>query len=142
MAVNKDDLVQIEIGKRLKILRNFRAISQKELATKFGCKQAYISEIEKGKRPLPLATLLKITGILDIDLAAFDIRHPLSLPGQTTEKSLLEKARIDEASLKFLVTIARNVAIKLYRAYHNDFGLAEERAYIFTLEEIIRNIRG
>jgi hypothetical protein len=78
---------------------------------------------------------------LDIDLAVFDIRHPLSLPEQSDQKSLLEKAQIDESSLNFLVTTARNVAMKLYRAYHHDFGQAEERAYILTLEEIIRDIR-
>jgi len=74
------DTVRFEIGKRIKVLRKWRSKSQKQLCVQLECSQAYLSDLERGNLPCPIATLIKICDILNVDLQYFDIRKPPVMP--------------------------------------------------------------
>ena len=63
-----------EIARRIKALREWREVKQGELAKKLGFSQAYLSDLESGKKPIPLETFFEIVEILDLDLEYFDLR--------------------------------------------------------------------
>ncbi|MFQ5717536.1 MAG: helix-turn-helix domain-containing protein [Nitrospinales bacterium] len=53
---------------KIKAWREFRGLTQKELAEKSGTAQPYIAQLEKGERNGTAKTLKKIAGALDIDV--------------------------------------------------------------------------
>ncbi|MGE5631364.1 MAG: helix-turn-helix domain-containing protein [Caulobacteraceae bacterium] len=63
----------MEIGKKLKQIREMANLSQKEVAEKAGISQAYYSEIENGKEKIrcPIDTLSSICSALGISLSEF-----------------------------------------------------------------------
>lgn len=70
-----DELVPREIADRLlegensiKVWRQYRGTSARDIASKAGISAAYLSELETGKKQGSLATLKKIAAALDLDL--------------------------------------------------------------------------
>lgn len=57
-----------KIAKHIKNLREYRGLSQKELADKVGLFQPDISEIEKGERNISINTLVKIGTALNCSI--------------------------------------------------------------------------
>ncbi len=68
------------IGHRIKMLRMWRKIRQKELAKNLEMAQSRLSDLEAGKKPIPLETLLDIVEMLDVDLNYFDLRKAPAFP--------------------------------------------------------------
>lgn len=59
----------IQFGKRITRLRQRRAMSQEELATKAGVHRTYIGMIERGEKNITILTLLRVTTALDVKLS-------------------------------------------------------------------------
>ncbi|MBI1202521.1 MAG: helix-turn-helix domain-containing protein [Rhodopseudomonas sp.] len=53
---------------RIKVLRNWRDLTQIDMAQKTGLSQSYLSEIERGDRTGTVAALRKIAGALGVPL--------------------------------------------------------------------------
>ena len=70
------------VGQRLKILRVYREMSQKDLADAVGYTQGFISGIEAGLRILPADMLIHIAKILHVDLSFFDPRRSIVLKSE------------------------------------------------------------
>ncbi len=61
-----------EIGKKIKILRKMRGLTQQDLADKLGCKRATISNYEIGRRsPRNIKELESIATALGVNLEYF-----------------------------------------------------------------------
>ena len=56
------------IGKRIKEVRTYLRIQQKEMAQKLGITSAHLSEIEKGKSSPSIELVMKITKIYNMSL--------------------------------------------------------------------------
>ncbi|MBL0742595.1 XRE family transcriptional regulator [Chryseolinea lacunae] len=65
------------VNKNLKFLRTQQGLTQKQLAEKMGLKQAAIGAYEEERSTPPLASLLDITKIFNVNLDAL-VRHDLS----------------------------------------------------------------
>lgn len=52
----------------VKVYREYKGLSQEQLATNIGKTKQYISAIEKGSRTSTIDTLKKLSNILNIDL--------------------------------------------------------------------------
>lgn len=59
----------IQFGKRITRLRQCRAMSQEELATKAGVHRTYIGMIERGEKNITILTMLRVTTALDVKLS-------------------------------------------------------------------------
>lgn len=55
-----------QVGKRIKLIRTTRGMSQEELADKLEVTKGYISKLENGKKPISLKTTERIAGILGV----------------------------------------------------------------------------
>lgn len=63
-----DEVTLIELGKRLKELRNERGLSQEDFATLSHLDRTYVSGLERGKRNPSFLILLKIAKVFEITL--------------------------------------------------------------------------
>jgi transcriptional regulator with XRE-family HTH domain len=64
-----DESLQIQVGNRIKALRESKGISQQDLADKSNIENTNISRIEAGRVNSTLATLSKISKALDVNIA-------------------------------------------------------------------------
>lgn len=60
-----------KIGSRLRDLRKARGMTLETLAERAGVTKGYLSKIENGKQLPPIATLSRISVVLDTDIATF-----------------------------------------------------------------------
>ena len=99
----------MNIGERIKQLREARELSQKELAMSINMDQSQYSKIEKGKTDPTTSTLEKISKALGINVAKlFTSNNPLeevdSINKSTMEKvQLLEQLEEDEKQSVFKI---------------------------------------
>ena len=63
------NLAREVVGERLRTIRQTLGLRQTDVAVAAGITQAALSNYERGKRELPLSTLLNLAAALDIDLA-------------------------------------------------------------------------
>lgn len=52
----------------LKVFREYRGFTQKELAERAGCSANYVSQLESGRKTMSRSLLRLIAGILDVDV--------------------------------------------------------------------------
>ena len=71
MAIYQHDAVSINIGERLRELREARNISMRALASKSGLSANALSMIERGKASPSVSTLYKLAEALGISITAF-----------------------------------------------------------------------
>ena len=71
MALYQSDAVSINIGERLRDLREARNISMRALATKSGLSANALSMIERGKASPSVSTLYKLADALGISITSF-----------------------------------------------------------------------
>ncbi len=64
-------MIEKDIGKRIKDLRNKLGISQEELGFRSGVHRTYIASLEVGKRNISVATLEKIVNALEVSFSEF-----------------------------------------------------------------------
>ena len=72
---SEEESLPIEVANRLlaeesavKVFRNYRGLTQKQLAQKVGIHPVYVSQIETGKRTGSAKTLARIAEVLNIDI--------------------------------------------------------------------------
>ena len=63
----------VQIGKKLKELRQARSLKQYDVAEGVGLSRASISNIEKGRRSVTLETLKKFCNFYNVDISYFEI---------------------------------------------------------------------
>lgn len=76
LAVNQDELVPAETARRLvsgkesllKVWREFRGMTQQQLAQRAGISQGQVALIEGGKREGKVSLLKSLANVLDVDL--------------------------------------------------------------------------
>jgi len=68
---NKKGVKDLKIGERVMALRKSRGLSIKDLADRVGLSEAVISQIEEDVVAPPIATLLKISKILGVEIGHF-----------------------------------------------------------------------
>ena len=68
---DKPDVKDLKIGEKVRALRKSREISTKDLADKVGLSETVISQIEKDVVAPPIATLLKISKMMGVEIAYF-----------------------------------------------------------------------
>lgn len=70
MSKNEDNIILVEIGKRIAALRKERNISLRALADEIDSDNAHVSRIEKGKINVTIMTLYKIAKVFAVDISA------------------------------------------------------------------------
>jgi transcriptional regulator with XRE-family HTH domain len=60
-----------EIGRRIRELRVSREMTAKKLANEIGISQSYLSDIENGKKAVPIEVLIQITEFFEISMSDF-----------------------------------------------------------------------
>lgn len=71
MALYKSEAVSVDVGTRLKELREVRGISMRTLATQSGLSANALSMIERGKTSPSVSTLYKLADALGVSITAF-----------------------------------------------------------------------
>ncbi len=84
------------LGYRLKMIRASKNVKQKDLAEKLSVSQAYVSDLEAGKRMIPSDTLFQLAEIFDIGLESFDIRKELAEEKDFKKEFLDMKKKIED----------------------------------------------
>lgn len=70
------------LGKRVRILRLTRELTQDELAEKAGMSRSFVSLIEKGAHGVDVVRLLRLAAALDVPLAELlEVTPPTERPG-------------------------------------------------------------
>jgi len=86
--------LKIQIGKRIRQLRNQARYTQEQFAEKAGLSLNYIAMIETGKRTPTIETLNKISQALDCNLADFFNTEPLQHKSSNKNVSLSPDERV------------------------------------------------
>ncbi|HEX9973078.1 MAG TPA: helix-turn-helix domain-containing protein [bacterium] len=63
--------MRLEIGKRLKLIRNKKGITQSELGEKLGIQFQHVSKYERGETVPTWENLIKLTDIFDVNINWF-----------------------------------------------------------------------
>jgi transcriptional regulator with XRE-family HTH domain len=63
--------IMVEVGRRIKELRESKGISQKDLAYIADLDRSYIASIESGRRNVSIKNVVKITTALEISIKEF-----------------------------------------------------------------------
>jgi len=71
MALYQNDAVSVNIGERLRELREARNISMRALATRSGLSANALSMIERGRASPSVSTLYKLADALGISITSF-----------------------------------------------------------------------
>ena len=71
MALFQNDAVSVDVGSRLRELREARGISMRALATKSGLSANALSMIERGKTSPSVSTLYKLADALGVSITSF-----------------------------------------------------------------------
>lgn len=71
MALYANDAVSVDVGTRLRELREMRGISMRALATKSGLSANALSMIERGKTSPSVSTLYKLADALGVSITTF-----------------------------------------------------------------------
>src|SRR5512143_3973441 len=88
MALYQNDAVSVNVGERLRELREARNISMRTLATRSGLSANALSMIERGKTSPSVSTLYKLADAMGVSITAFF--------GPETDKKQVVFLRSDE----------------------------------------------
>ena len=106
MGVKSPDKVDVEVGQRIRVLRNDAGISQTALAEELGVTFQQVQKYEKGVNRVGAGRLTKIAGVLNV---------PVSKLLGLDEESIATSSRQNSASPLQLLTTPG--ALRLLRAY-------------------------
>lgn len=98
LETNMDTLVHI--GRRIKVIREKKKITQEELEGKTGINAKYISAVERGQKNVTIKTLEKIAKGLDVELYQLFLFSEDFTSEKAAKKAL--ESLIKEADLKTL----------------------------------------
>lgn len=66
--MNKNKEILIKFGKKIRLLRKERQLSQEELSFRAGLHRTYIGMIERGEKNITLSNIEKIAKSLNIEI--------------------------------------------------------------------------
>ena len=105
----------LELGKKIRSLRQQKGWSQVDVAQKIGLSPAAFSKIEKDVTDISISRIEQLAAIFEVDLAELILSHPVSNHQQQDElKSTKEQL---EASLNKIVHLQEYI-ITLYEELH------------------------
>ena len=58
---------RIQFGRRMRVLRRDRGLSQEQLAAKAGLHRAYVGRVERGEQNISLDNILRLAAALEVD---------------------------------------------------------------------------
>lgn len=83
VSASKSSGIEVKFGVRLKHARLMHGLSLRELATKIGCSESFVSKVENDKARPSLAMLHRFASALNINIASLfsgvDHNHPVSI---------------------------------------------------------------
>jgi transcriptional regulator with XRE-family HTH domain len=126
MGVKSPDKVDVEVGQRVKVLRNDAGISQTVLAEELGVTFQQVQKYEKGVNRIGAGRLTKIAGVLNVPVS--------KLLGLNEEPSATNGGRGNAASPLELLTTPG--ALRLLRAY----AKLEEGVMRRSIVAIVENV--
>jgi y4mF family transcriptional regulator len=79
--------VPVRLGAALRARRKSLGLTQEELCRLAGCGLAFLYELESGKATVRLDKVLAVLGVLGLELALAEGRHPLRIDSSYLERS-------------------------------------------------------
>jgi len=119
MALYKQDAVSVNIGERLRELREARNISMRTLATRSGLSANALSMIERGRASPSVSTLYKLSDALGISITSFF--------GSNAEKKQVVLLKADERTR---VSFTRGI----FEALGGEQFVGRVEPFLLTLE--------
>jgi transcriptional regulator with XRE-family HTH domain len=74
-----DVAAEVDVGERLRVLRQFRRCTLRTLAARSGLSESFLSQVERGRSSASIESLRRIAGALGVSMA--DLFEPDSVPG-------------------------------------------------------------
>jgi transcriptional regulator with XRE-family HTH domain len=125
MVNENPDPIDVEVGRRIRVQRIARGISQTELGEKIGVTFQQVQKYEKGSNRVGASRLTKIAKVLGVTVETF-----FGGPGGTDQGGSATAARLD---LEYLVVPG---ALRLLRAYGQIREPVVRRTIVTFVEKI------
>jgi transcriptional regulator with XRE-family HTH domain len=74
-----DVAAEVDVGERLRVLRQFRRCTLRTLAARSGLSESFLSQVERGRSSASIESLRRIAGALGVSMA--DLFEPDGVPG-------------------------------------------------------------
>jgi transcriptional regulator with XRE-family HTH domain len=132
MGVKSPDKVDVEVGQRIRVLRNDARVSQTVLAEELGVTFQQVQKYEKGLNRVGAGRLTKIAGVLGVAVS--------KLLGLDEEPSATSRERGDAASPLQLLTTPG--ALRLLRAYAKLEEGVMRRSIVAMVENVAQGMGG
>ena len=126
MGVKSPDKVDVEVGQRIRVLRNNAGISQTQLAEELGVTFQQVQKYEKGVNRVGAGRLTKIAGVLNVPVS--------KLLGLDEESIATSRGHENSASPLQLLTTPG--ALRLLRAYAKLEDGAMRRSIVALAENV------
>lgn len=68
MSIASEQYILSRFGQQVRSLRQIKAISQEELASRAGVHRTYIGMIERGEKNVTIVTMMKLATALEINI--------------------------------------------------------------------------
>ena len=126
MGAKSPDKVDVEVGQRIRVLRNNAGISQTQLAEELGVTFQQVQKYEKGVNRVGAGRLTKIAGVLNVPVS--------KLLGLDEESIATSRGHENSASPLQLLTTPG--ALRLLRAYAKLEDGAMRRSIVALAENV------
>ena len=127
MGVKSPDKVDVEVGQRIRVLRNDAGISQTALAEELGVTFQQVQKYEKGVNRVGAGRLTKIAGVLNVPVS--------KLLGLDEESIATSRGHENSASPLQLLTTPG--ALRLLRAYAKLENGVMRRSIVDLAENVV-----
>jgi len=125
MAQKRPDPIDVEVGRRIRVERMARGISQTQLAEKIGVTFQQVQKYEKGANRVGASRLTRIAKVLGVSIGAFFGRT-----GGVDKSAGAQATRLD---LEYLVVPG---ALRLLRAYGQIRESVVRRTIVTFVEKV------
>lgn len=125
MAKKSPDPIDVEVGRRIRVQRMARGISQTELGEKIGVTFQQVQKYEKGTNRVGASRLTKVAKVLGVSIGTF-----FGGPGGADQVVGTEATRLD---LEYLVVPG---ALRLLRAYGQIRESVVRRTIVTFVEKV------
>ena len=132
MSAKSPDKVDVEVGQRIRMLRNAAGISQTALAEELGVTFQQVQKYEKGVNRVGAGRLTKIADVLNVDVS--------KLLGADEQPNVTKKGQGEVASPLQLLTAPG--ALRLLRAYGKLADGITRRSILGMVEAIANSPKG
>jgi transcriptional regulator with XRE-family HTH domain len=128
MSAKSPDAVDVQVGQRIRVLRQEMRMSQTQLAEHLGVTFQQVQKYEKGMNRVGAGRLTKVAGVLGVSVT--------KLFGQDEDKDVTRSGPNGSRSPLGLLTVPG--ALRLLRAYGQIKEGDQRRAVVTLIESITR----